>query len=87
MIGTKHQYKYGAAEIVGFDAPWRREIYRPINVAPNEPWNAAINERCMATGPDDDSPRQSMAGYHSACSCCYLGITHTTALHGRNTRP
>lgn len=88
-IGTIHAYKHGTAEIISFDGPWRREIYRPHVVADNEPWNREIRERCMAVGPDDAMPRHNSmcygpgAGYDAKCSCCYLGITHSEALHAR----
>lgn len=84
-IGTVHQYQYGTSEVVGFDAPWRREVYRPFQVHPKEPWNAAVRERCMATGPSDATPRYR-GRYHSDCSCCYLNITHSEAQHARSVK-
>lgn len=87
VIGTVHRYTYGTSEVVGYDAPWRREIYRPFEVHPKEPWNAAVNERSMATGPDDATPRHDkVRDYDAHCSCCYLNITHTQALHGQRTK-
>jgi hypothetical protein len=86
-VGTVHTYRYGTATVVSFDAPWRREIYRPSDVPANEPWNREIPERCMATGPGDISPRHNKstygpgAGYDRKCSCCYLGITHSEDKH------
>ena len=81
-VGTVHQYRYGTSEVTGFDAPWRREVYRPTTVHPKEPWNREIHERCMATGPDDATERHDKSAHYSAeCACCYLNITHTKALH------
>lgn len=53
-----------------------------LTVHPKEPWNAEVRERCMALGPTDVTPRHDkMEHYSSQCSCCYLNITHTQALH------
>jgi len=77
-----HTYTYGTSEIVGYRSPWRIEIYRPFNPHPKEPWNAEVTERCMALNAADTSPRHDKSvRYDSACSCCYLNITHTEALH------
>lgn len=78
--------QYGAIEIVGYEGPWRLEIYRPYTVPKNEPWNATIRERSMATGANDDTPRHDMSDYNPECSCCWLNITHTDALHVARTK-
>lgn len=87
-IGTVHAYKYGTAETVAIEGAYRIEIYRPREVSPREPWNAAVRERCMVTGPTDATPRhdKSQAGGYSAdCSACWLNITHSEAVHARAT--
>jgi len=74
--------KYGTTEIIGFEAPWRTEIYRPFEVHPREPWNREIRERTMALGPRDVSPGHNRSDdYNSKCPCCYLNISHTSDLH------
>jgi hypothetical protein len=84
-IGIRIRHQYGEVEIVGFDGVWRREIYRPFEVHPSEPWNREIHESAMALNHSDTTPHHSKypTGYNSKCSCCYLNITHTEALHAR----
>lgn len=85
--GTILELKYGTAEIVDFAAPWRIEVYRPHVVHPREPWNAAVRERIMAIDPFDASTRHDkFAAYDSRCSCCYLNISHTVALHAERAK-
>lgn len=53
-----------------------------------------ISEHAFCDGPDDRSdraitPYAGRAGnitYSADCSCCYLGITHTVALHVRRLK-
>ena len=92
-IGVVLTYAYGTAEIIGFDGPRRVEIYRPFVVHPREPWTAEVTERPMCLDHRDASPTVStyahqlgetgphVRAYDSRCSCCYLHINHTTALH------
>lgn len=49
-----------------------------------------VRERRFASGPDDFSPmaRTMYAGkgncsYHPKCECCWLGFSHTLALHNK----
>lgn len=88
-IGLKLTGKYGTAEIVRFNGPWRIHVYRPHVVPPNEPWNAAVYERVMAVDVYDGSEVHDKShggherghGYDADCSCCYLNITHTHQKH------
>lgn len=83
-IGIKLDLTYGTAEIVGFNGPWRIEVYRPHQVHPLEPWNAEVRERVMAADHADATTRHDKStsgGYDSRCSCCYLNISHTVAKH------
>ena len=44
--------------------------------------------RIHSTGPGDDSPvyrHWDYGRYDAECSCCYLGFTHTEALHEQKT--
>jgi len=80
--GTMLTLVYGTAEIIGYEAPWRIEIYRPFKVHPAEPWNREVRERIMAVDASDASTRHDkMNSYSSECSCCYLNISHTVDLH------
>ena len=81
-IGTILTLNYGTAEIVGWSAPRRVEVYRPFEVHPSEPWNAEVRETVFATGPSDASTRHDKSrAYDSRCSCCYLNFTHTADHH------
>lgn len=92
-IGTVLTYAYGTATIAAFEGARRIDTYRPFEVSPREPWNAAIRESSMCLDHNDASPvaqtyayqcgsREPFArAYNARCSCCYLNISHTTALH------
>lgn len=92
-IGVTIARKYGTAEIIGFAGARRIEIYRPSEVHPSEPWNREITENPMCLDHYDATPSVSTYGYQcgdrdagaraydSRCSCCYLNINHTAALH------
>lgn len=87
MTKVVHKYTRGTGEIVGFEAPWRLDVYRPNDPDPRTPWLNAVTERKMATGPNDVSPAHAIypSGYDAACSCCWLNIQHTEDMHARKT--
>lgn len=62
---------------VAYSAPWRIDRYTPKS------GGRAVDERRMATGPEDFSPPWSMypTGYNPSCGCCWLNIPHTEAQH------
>lgn len=75
--------KFGTWEVVGYDGGRRREIYRPHEVHPKEPWNKEIHESAMCLNHEDVTPHHAVypSGYNAECSCCWLNIPHTEALH------
>ena len=72
-----HDLHYGRIEVHAYDHPWRDERYVPHD------GSRPVWERIMSAGPDDVSTRHAIypSGYDSACSCCYLGISHTEDKH------
>lgn len=75
--------RYGTWEILGYEGPWRLEIYRPHDPSPREPWNHAIRERHMCDGPGDESPAHGYGPgeYVPECGACWLNIPHTERHH------
>jgi hypothetical protein len=55
-IGTVLTYAYGTATIAAFEGARRIDTYRPFEVSPREPWNAAIRESSMCLDHNDASP-------------------------------
>lgn len=79
-------YKYGVAETLGYERTEGGSYIREHRYTPNDGGRPVV-ERVFCAGPDDASPMHSTypTGYDSKCSCCYLNITHTDALHERRT--
>lgn len=69
--------KAGTIEVIGYEAPWRREIFS----WDDEP-EQRFFEKAMTDDPHDVSKHHSIyLGYHPKCSCCWLNIPHTENYH------
>lgn len=86
-----HVYRFGFVQIQGMISPTvREELYtRYID-------SQQSLETCHVIDANDRTPRVTHHGpitaeghrqYNSKCSCCYLGYTHSTALHDQAVNP
>lgn len=88
MQPTTYTLKFGTLQITEqmFSRDQRREIYTNRD-------GETFSELCFVIDENDNSPRtvaydrddQNYRHYNPACSCCYLGLTHSTNYHDRYT--
>lgn len=78
-IGTKFVTQFGQSRVVGYQKPYRTEVYTS-NVC-----EETYVDQAVALGPDDDSPVVERSGpnrvYSAGCPCCNSGVNHTMRVH------
>lgn len=85
-MAITHRLMYGTLVVGSFDRldgggpgrAWSRlDLYTP------DDGSKPVRERRHCAGPKDESAphRTHPAGYDSRCGWCYLGASHTEALH------
>lgn len=90
-VAVVHTSPYGVNEVIGFEMG-ERGGWRRIDRYTSHLGGSPILERRFVLDSGDTSPQASHYGehanceYHPRCSCCWLGFSHSLALHNNQAK-